>query len=419
MNTIPSHTIQYGRIRDPESGQTVDDALLLPFRAPRSYTGEDVIEFSCHGGSVTLGKVLRLTLQAGARLAEPGEFTRRAFLNGRMDLAQAEAVCDVIRARTEASQRVAVRQRDGALSIQVRAIRDELVGALAAVEVTIDFSEEVGDLDYPAMSERIAGIRKQIEALIATAGRGRVYREGVRLAIIGRPNVGKSSLLNALLREDRAIVTPVAGTTRDVIEETANVRGIPIVAIDTAGLRETDDLVERIGVERARGAAETASVILFVVDASGWSHDDAVIAAGLSGRRAVWALNKADLIDPPEISASVESLSALAGDSPVIPVSALTGFGIDTLESALAEVILEGHAVLEEAAIVSNVRHLHALESACASLREAESTTQKRLAPDFITIDLRAALDSLGLITGETASDEVIHRIFRDFCVGK
>ncbi len=416
-SSLPSHTIHYGIVQDPESGERIDDALLLIFRAPRSYTGEDVVEFSCHGGPVTVGRVLALVLRAGARSAEPGEFTRRAFLNGRMDLAQAEAVADQIRARTEAAQRVALRQREGLLSREVRRLRDELVGALAAVEVTIDFSEEVGDLDYEAFESRLSSLRSEIGRLLHSSGRGRVYREGARLAIIGRPNVGKSSLLNALLRENRAIVTPVAGTTRDVIEETANICGIPITAIDTAGLRETDDAVERIGVERARAAAESASLILFVVDGSdGWTPEDAEIARNLEDRAAVWAVNKMDLGGAAE---TLDVIREEAGESRVLLLSAVTGEGIPGLERALADAVLGGQADAGEAAIVSNVRHQHALENANVSLLHAVATTVSRLPPDFISIDLRAALDSLGQITGETASEEVIHRIFHDFCVGK
>lgn len=419
-SSLPSHTFHYGLICDPETGERLDDALLLLFRAPRSYTGEDVVEFSCHGGPVTLGRVLALALRSGVRLAQPGEFTQRAFLNGRMDLAQAEAVCDQIRAKTAAAQRLALRQREGVLSREVTRLKDDLVGALAAVEVTIDFSEEVGDLDYAEMAARLARIRAGIEALIATAERGRVYREGVRLAIVGRPNVGKSSLLNALLRENRAIVTPIAGTTRDVIEETANVRGIPLTAIDTAGLRETEDVVERIGVERAREAVRSASLLLFVLDAStGWTAEDAAIAAQITDRRAVWALNKIDAVSAEQAARLQEPLRWKAGEAPIVPVSAVTGAGMEALEKTIADVILGGRTDESEAVVVSNVRHLRALEMARDSLREAARTTSDHLPPDFISIDLRAALDALGQITGETATEEIVHRIFQDFCIGK
>lgn len=418
-STLPSHTLHYGTVSEPDSGAGVDDALLLLFRAPHSYTGEDVVEFSCHGGPVTVSRVLALALREGARLAEPGEFTRRAFLNGRMDLAQAEAVCDQIRAKTEAAQKVAVRQREGRLSQAVAAIKHDLVGALAAVEVTIDFSEELGDLDYPAMATRLALLREQVEVLITGAGQGRVYREGVRLAIVGRPNVGKSSLLNALLGENRAIVTSIAGTTRDTIEETANLHGIPLTAIDTAGLRATEDEVERIGVERTHGAIETASLLLPVVDAEvGWRPEDAEIADLVAERPAVWVVNKADIaLDSAEHL--IATLRCDIGAERIVAVSARTGQGIEALTEAIAAVILDGHVEAGDTALVSNVRHLHALEAARDSLLEAEKTTRATLPPDFISIDLRAALDALGQITGETATEEIIHRIFHDFCVGK
>jgi tRNA modification GTPase len=418
-SALPSHTLHYGYVTDPGLGEKVDDAVILLFRGPHSFTGEDVVEFSCHGGPVTLGRVLALTLRAGARSAEPGEFTRRAFLNGRMDLAQAEAVCDQIRAKTEAAQRLAVRQREGSLSREVSRVRDDLVGALAAVEVTIDFSEEVGDLDYTAMAARLAGIRAGVEALLATAGRGRVYREGIRLAIVGRPNVGKSSLLNALLREDRAIVTPIAGTTRDVIEETANIRGIPVTAIDTAGLREAEDVVERIGVERARSAMDTASLLLFVVDMSAaWTEEESRLADGVAGRPVIWVLNKQDLVDTEEIARWPARLPQEAAGR-TVAISAASGEGMPALEEAIAGAVLGGGTDVGEEVVVSNVRHARALEMARDSLAEAEKTTHAHLPPDFISIDLRGALDALGQITGETATDEVIHRIFQDFCIGK
>jgi tRNA modification GTPase len=369
---------------------------------------------------VTLGRVLAQVLHEGARAAEPGEFTRRAFLNGRMDLAQAEAVCDQIRARTEAAQRLAVRQREGGLSRQVAGWKDALIGALAAVEVTIDFSEEVGDLDYGAMAARLAALREGIAAVLATAAQGRIYREGARLVIVGRPNVGKSSLLNALLRENRAIVTPIAGTTRDTIEEQANIAGIPLVAVDTAGLRETADLVEQIGVERARSAVASASLLLFVLDAAaGWTPEDAQIREQIASLPALWVVNKVDTLPAETSEDALAPFAAQAGDALLLAVSAQNGTGMERLEQTIAETLLGGRTRESEEIVISNVRHQNALESAVASLREAETTTQEGLPPDFISIDLRAALDALGQITGETATEEIIHRIFHDFCIGK
>ncbi len=415
---LPTHTLHYGSLRDPASGEQIDDALLLIFRAPRSYTGEEVAEFSCHGGSVTTGRALTLALRAGARLAEPGEFTLRAFLNGRMDLAQAEAVCDQIRAKTETAHRIALRQRAGILSKRLGEMRQRLIGLLAAAEATIDFSEEIGELDYGMMSEGLRQIREEVESLIRSASYGRIYREGIRLVIVGRPNVGKSSLLNALLRQDRAIVTPIAGTTRDLIEESANIRGIPLTAIDTAGLRETEDLVERIGVERAREAIESASLILYVLDASeNATEEDARIAAMLADRPHIRVYNKIDLLD--DLQRERLRSSQTDGEPASVAVSVSNGWGLETLEETIERSVLGGRVSDGESAIISNTRHQRALEQARDSLREAEETTRRQMPPDFITIDIRAALDALGLVTGETATEEIIDRIFQDFCIGK
>jgi tRNA modification GTPase len=420
------YSVHYGRFLEPETLATVDDGLLTVFVAPQSYTGEDAIELSCHGGMSTAARVLRCVLAAGARTAEPGEFTQRAFMNGRLDLAQAEAVADLIRARTDAAQRVARRQLDGALSKAVREQRDALIGILAAIEVTIDFSEEVGDLDYGPLAARITAVRRAVEALLATADRGRLLREGLRAALIGRPNVGKSSLLNALLGADRAIVTAVPGTTRDLIEESVSVCGIPVVLVDAAGLRETEDAVERIGVERAESALRDCDVALFVLDAAeGVTPADRVIADRLrktSGPRILTVLNKWDAA-PAAAAADLQATTrALLPGSELAAVSALTGFGVEALRCALPAAAPGGNGTGEigaESVIVSSARHHEALRAAWNSLCEAEHTTEQRLPGDFIAIDARGALDALGLITGETVTDDIVHRIFRDFCVGK
>ncbi len=454
ISRLGGYTVHYGRFFDPaESGSTiqnpksiihnqeglsVDDGLLTVFRAPRSYTGEDTAELSCHGGRATTARVLQLALQAGARLAEPGEFTRRAFLNGRLDLAQAEAVADLIRARTEAARRMARRQLDGALSQAVTSLKDDLIGILAAIEVTIDFSDEVGELEYEPLLARIREARSGVETLLATAERGRILREGLRVAIVGRPNVGKSSLLNALLRVDRAIVTPIAGTTRDLLEESANIQGIPIVLIDTAGIRNTHDVVERIGVDRAQAAATDADIVLVVLDATqGCTPEDQTLLAQLtsvSGLQSeienrkskipnplLYVLNKCDLIGAVSIQAAVEALRQTQGRSAAVEVvSALAGTGIDSLERAIVQATrsgTSGDAGMDT--VVSNARHRSALEATLAGLKEAEQTTLQQLPGDFIAIDIRGALDALGQITGETVTEEIIHRIFHDFCVGK
>jgi tRNA modification GTPase len=420
------YSVHYGRFVDAETSEIVDDGLLTLFRAPHSYTGDDCVELACHGGAATTQRLLRSALRAGARLAEPGEFTQRAFLNGRLDLAQAEAVADVIRARTEVAQRVARRQLDGALSSAIRSLRDELVGILAAIEVTIDFSDEVGELDYPPLLARIASVRQEVEGLLATSERGRILREGVRAALVGRPNVGKSSLFNALLRDDRAIVTAMPGTTRDRLEETANIDGVPVVLVDAAGLRETKNVVERVGVERAESALRESDLILFVLDCEAGVTPDDRAAAGrlreIPATRILTVLNKRDIVSGERMAGVERDAAELLPGAAAVAVSALTGDGVRELERRLLALTpvgpLQGETGVESV-VVSSVRHREALEAALASLREAEHTAEQRLPGDFIAIDARGALDALGLITGETVTDDIVHRIFRDFCVGK
>ncbi|MCS6777397.1 MAG: tRNA uridine-5-carboxymethylaminomethyl(34) synthesis GTPase MnmE [Chloroherpetonaceae bacterium] len=415
------YTLHYGTLIDPHDASTLDDGLLAIFRAPRSYTGEDMAELSCHGGQAVTARVLQAALDAGARLANPGEFTLRAFLNGRMDLAQAEAVCDLIRARTEASRRLARHQLEGHLSQALQHIREELIGILAAIEVTIDFSDEVGELDYTALETRIQRTRQHIEHLLATADRGRILREGLRVTLAGRPNVGKSSLLNALLRAERAIVTSVPGTTRDVIEESAQLNGILMVLTDTAGLRETDDVVERIGVHRTRETIARSDIILFVYDATaGWTAEDhATLNSILACQEAPeWLLirNKCDLLPDPLPRAQPDPPALPARPLHHISVSARTGEGLSDLEQALCAY---ARTTSPDSVVIANARHQQALQQAHNSLTHALHTTQQQLPGDFIAIDVRGALDAVGQITGETVTEEIIHRIFQDFCVGK
>jgi tRNA modification GTPase len=424
-SSVKGYTVRYGRFVDAETGEVADDGLLTLFRAPHSYTGEDSAELSCHGGRATTERVLRLTLDAGARLAGPGEFTQRAFLNGKLDLAQAEAVADVIRARTETARRQARRQLEGALSHVIGEMRSELIGILAAIEVTIDFSEEVGELEYAPLEARIDAIYGRVGRLLATVGHGRVLREGLAVALVGRPNVGKSSLLNALLRADRAIVTSIAGTTRDTLEETATLGGLAVVLTDTAGIRDTGDVVEQLGVQRAQDAAARADVALLVLDAvEGVTAADLAVAESLKADDAVPLLivvNKSDAVTVDQVAAlrsrvqaefAVEALQ-------VVAVSALNGAGLEELESALVRPYLAPETDAAESVIVTAARHAGALEAAHAALRHALETTHALLPGDFIAIDVRGALDALGEITGETVTDEIVHRIFQDFCVGK
>lgn len=390
------------------TGEVIDDVLLAVFHAPRSYTGEDVVEISAHGGPVPLRQILGRLLQCGARMARPGEFTQRAFLNGKMDLAQAEAVGDIIAAQTEQAHRLARRQSEGSLSLAVAEVREIVLGVLARIEASIDFPEDVGELDSDACLAELSLGERRITALLATADQGILYREGLKVVLAGRPNVGKSSLLNALLRTNRAIVTPIPGTTRDVIEETLNLRGIPLRAVDTAGLRETDDEVERIGVARTRETLADADIALLILDATaGETAEDAALRLALADRPHVLVWNKWDLMpdqDPPAEG---------------IVVSAATGWNLIALEDALADLALGGRAGETEGTFVTHARHKQALETALSRLADAQNTLSAALPADFVSIDVRGVLDALGEITGETATEDVISEIFSRFCIGK
>ncbi len=389
------------------TGEIIDDVLLAVFHAPRSYTGEDVVEISAHGGPIPLRQILARLLAGGARMARPGEFTQRAFLNGKMDLAQAEAVGDIIAAQTEQAHRLARRQSEGRLSKAVAEARDTILGVLARIEASIDFPEDVGELDTALCRRELASAERQIGALLATADGGILYREGLKVVLAGRPNVGKSSLLNALLRTNRAIVTPVPGTTRDVIEETLNLRGIPIRAVDTAGLRQTDDEVERIGVERTQASLADADIVLLVLDAAqGMTAEDAALLLDLAGRPHLVVWNKWDQMPGQEPPADG------------VGVSALTGWNLAALEDALAELALGGKTE-PEGAFVTHARHKNALLAAQDRLAEAQKTLNAALPADFVSIDVRGALNALGEITGETATDDIIAEIFSKFCIGK
>lgn len=411
---IESHRIYVGWLVAPDTGERVDRAVLLPFRAPRSYTGEDVVEFSCHGGTVLLRRVLRLTLQQGARLAQPGEFTLRAFLNGRLDLAQAEAVADLVRARTESAQRLALRQHEGELSRAIYALRESLVAMLARVEAHLDFSDDVGEIDYTQLGEQIRLLIARCQNLLATARYGRLTREGAAVVLAGRPNVGKSSLMNALLGEERAIVTDIPGTTRDVIRESIQVEGIPVQLWDTAGLRETEDTVERFGVERTRRSLQQADLILFVLAApEGYTSEDQALLERLPRERTLLVWNKGDLVPEAEHPFLLQQVS------PAVVVSALTGWNLSALRNAIAERLLGSDWTTPEGAIVTNERHQVALQGAIESLQQALQSAEAALPAELVSVDLRGALDALGLITGETVTEDIVERIFSDFCIGK
>ena len=429
-----SHTLTYGHIINQQSGELLDEVLVAFMRAPHTYTREDVVEIQGHGGPLLLSRILRVVLAQGARMANPGEFTLRAFLNGRLDLAQAEAVMDLIGAETEAGQRLALQQLRGRLSEQVQEARTSVLGAIARIEVSIDFPEE--DVPTPQAEELqllIALAQRQLDVLLASADQGKLYRQGVRTAIIGRPNVGKSSLLNALLRTERAIVTPIAGTTRDTVEEVANLHGIPLHLIDTAGITPTNDPVEQVGVQRSRAAAESADVVLVVFDGSeALTVQDRRVCTELQAlgfgtsanpsetsyhreRPVIIVMNKADC--PPHLA--VAELQQIWPDATIIMTSTLTGQGLPELEDAITNLIQAGNVVHSESVLVTSTRHQEALRRASEYLRASLVSLEQALPLDFVSIDLRAAYNALGEVTGETASEDLLDRIFSEFCIGK
>jgi tRNA modification GTPase len=410
--------LHYGHIIDPESGERVDEVLAAYMPAPRTFTRQDVVEINGHGGIVPLRRILALCLRQGARLAERGEFTARAFLNGRLDLVQAEAVLDVVQARTETSLRAAMDQLAGRLSDQVREVRAVLVSALAHLEASIDFAEdEIPDRDLGPDLEQA---RDRLVQLLADADRGIIYRQGVRTAIVGRPNVGKSSLLNRLLRTSRAIVTDIPGTTRDTLEETLNLQGIPMVLVDTAGITaRSKDPVEQIGIERSRAALGQADLALLVVDASQPpTPADQAIAALVGSRPAIVALNKIDLLGG-RLSARGATHAGLLNGCPHVPISALTGEGQADLEEALVETVFSGQATASEAPLVTSPRHKEALKRALDHVHAAHTAYQEGRLADLVSIDLTASVNVLGEITGQTASEDLIEAIFGNFCIGK
>jgi tRNA modification GTPase len=412
--TPTSHHAYYGRVLRAD-GEPLDDCLLTWFRAPHSYTGEEVVELSCHGSNLVLAHLLRRLIALGARLAEPGEFSRRAFLNGRLDLVAAEAVADIIHAQTDAALRVAVGQREGRLSRRIAAMRGELIALLAEIEAGIDFPDEIDPPEDRDVEERADRVRSQCWVLLDTADAGRLYRRGAALVLAGRPNVGKSSLLNALLGEERAIVAPTPGTTRDSIEELLSLRGIPVRAIDTAGLREAADAVEAKGVERTRRQLASADLVIWVVDASEGLTVEDTAAAGELPPRCLVAVNKIDLGDRLDAG----SLTALVGDTPrVVRVSARTGAGVAELEDVVAAVLLGGEVTPGDVA-VNSAHQEQRLRAAIAALDLAVDAAAAGFDQAAVALDLRRAAEALGQIVGESVVESTITEIFARFCVGK
>lgn len=417
LGTRPARSAVYGRVIDNRSGQMIDEALALFMPGPHSYTGEDVVELQCHGSPVALKKVLALTLQAGARLADPGEFTMRAFLSGRIDLVQAEAVMNIIQAKSERALRIAVRQQQGGLSEAVKKLTAALRAVIVQLEAVIDYpDEDIEELSAAEAMKVAEATAQQLEALLAGAKDGRVLREGLRTVLVGRPNVGKSTLLNALLAEERAIVSDIPGTTRDTLEEVLTVKGIPLILVDTAGIRETEDAVEQIGVLRSKKQLAQADLTILLIDGSDEvTQEDQDLFALVSERPFLIVVNKTDLTERFD-------LQALTGgrEATVVAISARTGEGMEALTGAIAEKALGGQSLqAEENALVGSLRQEQQLRLAASALAAAQASYAEQMPIDCLIIDLRACLEALGQITGEQASDDILAEIFARFCIGK
>ncbi len=415
-----SHTLRYQSIFDPHTGENLDDVLVAVFRAPRSFTGETVVEIQGHGGDVHLGRVLSATLACGARPARPGEFSERAFLNGKMDLAQAEAIAELVSAQTVLASRAARRHATGDLSRVIRACSDDLQISLAHIEASIDFPEEVGEADPIVVDAPLERAAHQIERLLSTAAFGRRLQTGVTVALTGRPNVGKSSLLNALAGVERAIVSPIPGTTRDVVEESLHVQGIPVRILDTAGLRETGDAIEQIGVERARRAVQDADVVLAVVEAAAKLLDeDAALLSSLENRPLVVCVNKSDQHDPAPVVAQLHTL--LGPNAAIVSTSAVAQTGLTSLAESVARMATGPNAASEsgDALLITSARHEAALRTAQTHLSHARETLRLHLPLELVAVDVHGTLAALGEITGETVREDIIAGIFARFCLGK
>ncbi|HCY7443254.1 tRNA uridine-5-carboxymethylaminomethyl(34) synthesis GTPase MnmE [Staphylococcus aureus] len=418
LNDVPSHTINYGHIIDPESKEVVEEVMVSVLRAPKTFTREDIIEINCHGGILTINRVLELTMTYGARMAEPGEFTKRAFLNGRIDLSQAEAVMEFIRSKTDRASKVAMNQIEGRLSDLIKKQRQSILEILAQVEVNIDYPEydDVEDATTEFLLEQSKEIKQEINRLLDTGAQGKIMREGLSTVIVGKPNVGKSSMLNNLIQDNKAIVTEVAGTTRDVLEEYVNVRGVPLRLVDTAGIRETEDIVEKIGVERSRKALSQADLILFVLNNNeALTQEDYTLYEVVKNEDVIVIVNKMDL----EQNIDINEVKDMIGDTPLIQTSMLKQEGIDELEIQIRDLFFGGEVQNQDMTYVSNSRHISLLKQARQTIQDAIDAAESGVPMDMVQIDLTRTWEILGEIIGETASDELIDQLFSQFCLGK
>jgi tRNA modification GTPase len=418
LSEVPSHTIHYGHIVENVTNTTIEEVMVSVMKAPRTFTREDVVEINCHGGLVSVNKVLQLILAEGVRLAEPGEFTKRAFLNGRIDLSQAEAVMDLIRAKTDRAMSVAINQMEGRLSKLINRLRQQLLETLAQVEVNIDYPEydDVEEMTHNVLIEKATDVRDEIKNLLETSKQGKILREGISTAIVGRPNVGKSSLLNSLVQEKKAIVTDIPGTTRDVIEEYVNVKGVPLRLIDTAGIRETEDIVEQIGVEKSRQVLQQADLVLLVLNYNDvLVEEDERLFEVVAGRDVIVIVNKTDL--PQRID--LERVKELAKNHTLITTSLIEEEGIDELEKAISTLFFEGAIESSDMTYVSNARHIGLLAQAERTISDAIDAIHNGVPVDMVQIDLTRTWEILGEITGDTVHESLIDQLFSQFCLGK
>lgn len=418
LKDVPSHTINYGHIINPETDEVVEEVMISVLRAPKTFTREDIIEINCHGGILTINRILELTMTHGARMAEPGEYTKRAFLNGRIDLSQAEAVMDFIRSKTDRASKVAMNQIEGRLSDLIKQQRQSILEILAQVEVNIDYPEydDVEDATTEFLLAQSKKIKNEIDQLLETGTQGKIMREGLSTVIVGKPNVGKSSMLNNLIQDNKAIVTEVAGTTRDVLEEYVNVRGVPLRLVDTAGIRDTEDIVEKIGVERSRKALSEADLILFVLNNNEpLTEEDRTLYEVIKNEDAIVIVNKTDL----ERQLDIEEVKTMIGDTPLIQTSMLKQEGIDELELQIRDLFFGGEVQNQDMTYVSNSRHISLLKQARQTIQDAIDAAEAGIPMDMVQIDLTRTWELLGEIIGESASDELINQLFSQFCLGK
>lgn len=418
LSEVPTHTIHYGHLVDTKTGKIVEEVMISIMRGPKTFTREDVVEINCHGGLVSVKKVLNLVLTNGARLAEPGEFTKRAFLNGRIDLSQAEAVMDLIRAKTDRAMNVALNQMEGRLSKLIGKLRQEILETLAHVEVNIDYPEydDVEEMTHNMLIEKATHVKEELRKLLQTAEQGKILREGLSTVIVGRPNVGKSSLLNSFVQENKAIVTDIPGTTRDVIEEYVNVRGVPLRLLDTAGIRETEDIVERIGVEKSRAVLKEADLILLVLNYSELlTKEDEKLFEAIKGMDSIVIINKMDL--PQKID--IDRVKELAGNAPIMTTSLLEDEGVAELEEAISELFFEGELEAGDLTYVSNTRHIALISQSISTIEDAISAIENGVPIDLVQIDLTRAWELLGEIIGDSVNESLIDQLFSQFCLGK